>query len=463
MKRAWWGKPGQKQEYRNRFPELALGVAPPGTAGHNQWIGPPAAPTSLTVGVFLHPEQFWQQWDKSAWEWAKRSPLPAVAPLPPIDPNDPARAAAAERVRRSMLLAAQAAQSEPAGGWAQASPPAASEGGACPSAITADWLSGYPWSLQVYPHRAVLLPRLRRRNQPVAAPVRSPIRSSMAGSIARMSRATHALEWASASPTHMLTLTLPPAAWEHLPSDSERIANWERAKSHWLRMLSDRMRGSGSGWLWFVEFQRRGAPHLHVLIELSTDHLPVPQYEGWQRWLTDSWSRCLGIPAPYATRIEALRERDFRYARSYALKSDQKSFPFPGPWRRVWGCGGSYSGALARAEAQRVQFVLSDVAAYILAWAMGLSSSAGILPAPSHHARLLHAGSRGLDMREGPGLPVRSDGSLPRESLFCWNILTGTAPDPLAWHGSQRVDSLLSLLEGLPTLSLLHGPLLDSG
>jgi hypothetical protein len=400
------------------------------------------------VGVFLRPDADWQRWDKSAWEWAKHSPLPAVPPLPPIDPSDPARVAAAERVRRSMLLAAQ---SVPAGGWAAASPPAAS-GGACPNSITADWLPGYSWLLQVYPHRAALIPRLRRRSAPASPPTRSLIRSSMAGSIARMSRATHALEWESASPTHMLTLTLPPQCWESLPSDEDRLSLWEAAKRHWLRMLSDRMRGSGAGWLWFVEFQRRGAPHLHVLIELDEWRLPAPQYADWQRWLTDSWSRALGVHAPYATRIEALRSRDMRYARAYAAKSVQKAFPFRGCWGRVWGCGGSYSGALARAEAQRVQWILSDVAAYILAWGMGLSSAVAIVPAPSHH-----------DMREGPGLPIRSDGTLPRESLFCCDILRGVAPQPLAWHGARRVADLIPLLDALPTLSLLYGPLLDTG
>ena len=66
-------------------------------------------------------------------------------------------------------------------------------------------------------------------------------------------------------------------------------------------------------------------------------------------------------------------------------------------------------------------------------------------------------------MREGPGLPVRSDGSLPRESLFCLDVLCGTAPEPLAWHGARRVGELLGLLDSLPTLSLLCGSLLDTG
>ena len=77
---------------------------------------------------------------------------------------------------------------------------------------------------------------------------------------------------------------------------------------------------------------------------------------------------------------------------------------------------------------------LSDVAAYILAWAMGLSSSAGILPAPSHHARLPEARGRGLDMREGRAclcaLMARSPASRCSASMSfavrLLNLLRGT-------------------------------------
>ena len=89
----------------------------------------------------------------------------------------------------------------------------------------------------------------------------------------------------------------PPQCWEALLSDGDRLSLWETAKARWLRMLSDRMRGSGAGWLWFVEFQRRrGAPHLHVLIQLDVPFLSAPEYADWQRWLTESWGRCLGLP-----------------------------------------------------------------------------------------------------------------------------------------------------------------------
>ena len=177
-----------------------------------------------------------------------------------------------------------------------------------------------------------------------------------------MSRATHALEWESAAPTHMLTLTLPPQCWEALLSDGDRLSLWETAKARWLRMLSDRMRGSGAGWLWFVEFQRRrGAPHLHVLIQLDVPFLSAPEYADWQRWLTESWGRCLGLPAPYATRIEALRERDFRYARAYAVKTEQKTFLF-----RV---GGVVSGAVvAPTQALLPVLRLSASSSFCLMW-----------------------------------------------------------------------------------------------
>ena len=181
-----------------------------------------------------------------------------------------------------------------------------------------------------------------------------------------------------------------------------------------------------------MEFQRRrGAPHLHVLIQLDVPFLSAPEYADWQRWLTESWGRCLGLPAPYATRIEALRERDFRYARAYAVKTEQKTFPFPGRWGRVWGCGGSYSGALLpvlRLSASSSFCLMWRPISSLGLWAYPLLRN---FPAPSHHARLPEARGRGLDMREGPGLPVRSDGSLPRESLFCLDVLCGTAPEPL--------------------------------
>ena len=75
-----------------------------------------------------------------------------------------------------------------------------------------------------------------------------------------------------------------------------------------LRMLSDRMRalaraGSGS---W--SSSGGGGPSSARADSVRCPVLSAPEYADRQRWLTESWGRCLGLPAPYATRIEALRE-----------------------------------------------------------------------------------------------------------------------------------------------------------
>ena len=128
-----------------------------------------------------------------------------------------------------------------------------------------------------------------------------------------------------------------------------------------------------------------------MLIQLDVPFLSAPEYADWQRWLTESWGRCLGLPAPYATRIEALRERETSVMLGpMPLRRSRK--------RSLFRVGGVVSGAVV-APTQAllpvlrlsVQFVLSDVAAYILAWAMGLSSSAEFSrPRPITHVYRRH-------------------------------------------------------------------------
>ena len=137
-----------------------------------------------------------------------------------------------------------------------------------------------------------------------------------------------------------------------------------------------------------------------VLIQLDVPFLSLPNMRTGNAGSPNRGAVAWGSLLPMQPALRPCGER-LPLCSGLCRQDGAENVPFPGRWGRVWGCGGSYSGALARAEAQRVQFVLSDVAAYILAWAMGLSSSAGILPAPSHHARLPEARGRGLDMREG--------------------------------------------------------------
>jgi hypothetical protein len=145
----------------------------------------------------------------------------------------------------------------------------------------------------------------------------------------------------------MITLTLPPEAWERvIEAEGEEVAvqKFLEARARFLDALRRRLRRGGlqGSWLWFLEFQRRGAPHIHLLLDLGVDRLPDEEYQDWVRWVESEWSRALGVPAPYATRIERLKEADFRYARKYATKPQQKQFPFPARWGRSWDTAGEW-------------------------------------------------------------------------------------------------------------------------
>jgi len=178
----------------------------------------------------------------------------------------------------------------------------------------------------------------------------------MERSLLRMARASRYLEVAGARPSHMLTLTVPPRVWEEVIATSgreEAVARYKRALSRWMDALRHRLRRGGysGSWFWWVEFQRRGAPHVHLLVDLG-GVLPREAYADWAGWLTRAWASAYGQDAQTfgaATRIEALRFRDLRYARAYALKAAQKDFPFAGRWGRSWGVAGPWAEALRRA------------------------------------------------------------------------------------------------------------------
>lgn len=175
----------------------------------------------------------------------------------------------------------------------------------------------------------------------------------MRRSLARMARATRYLEVAGIRPTHMITLTLPPKVWEEVISSEgrdEAVARYRRALARFLDALRKRLeRGGYTGsWFWWVEFQKRGAPHIHLLVDLG-DRLPEADFRAWADWLTRAWARAYREdPEVFraATRIEALRFGDLRYARAYATKVRQKDFPFEAKWGRSWGVAGPWAEAL---------------------------------------------------------------------------------------------------------------------
>jgi len=96
------------------------------------------------------------------------------------------------------------------------------------------------------------------------------------------------------------------------------------------------------GALWLVEFQGRGAPHIHMLVEMGK--LTKKEWEKWLEWFIKAWSRALGQTVPsQAVDFNVMKKRDFRYARKYAAKMRQKVAPFRGRWGRWWQSMGSWA------------------------------------------------------------------------------------------------------------------------
>ncbi|MGC8563161.1 MAG: rolling circle replication-associated protein, partial [Thermoplasmata archaeon] len=76
----------------------------------------------------------------------------------------------------------------------------------------------------------------------------------------RLMRYTERLETAGYYPSHMLTITL--QQWDN------NVEKWKITKR---TFLNDYLRKYEPiiGYLWFQEFQKRGAPHLHILLQMD--------------------------------------------------------------------------------------------------------------------------------------------------------------------------------------------------
>lgn len=123
----------------------------------------------------------------------------------------------------------------------------------------------------------------------------------------------------------MLTLTYP-----NVESDGREV---KKHLNHFLTRL--RQKYSPVSYLWFLEWQKRGAPHYHVLTSCYVEH----------HWLASVWYAIVDSGNPdhlkAGTRAEALREEEGgkRYAVKYAAKMYQKEVP--DGYRnvgRMWGC-----------------------------------------------------------------------------------------------------------------------------
>lgn len=112
----------------------------------------------------------------------------------------------------------------------------------------------------------------------------------------------------------MVTLTYP-AEWE---TDGKEV---KRHLNLFLKRLARRFEHS---YLWFLEFQERGAPHYHILTTIS--HLAIDKL-----WLSEAWWEVVGSldydHLRAGTRVERLRTKGARYAVKYAYKMRQKLVP----------------------------------------------------------------------------------------------------------------------------------------
>lgn len=172
------------------------------------------------------------------------------------------------------------------------------------------------------------LPHLRSKN----SNIRQPVREFSSSSRMNMIRRTNDIEGLGIRPHIMITLTYP-GRW------LEAVLDGKAAKKH-LTLFRDRLRkhlmakyGLKMSMFWFLEFQKRGAPHFHLLIWTNQEksYLDVRLRE----YVSLSWQQIVNAPDEnerrlhrYAgTKVEKMRKGHFGYAKMYASKPRQKQVP----------------------------------------------------------------------------------------------------------------------------------------
>lgn len=133
----------------------------------------------------------------------------------------------------------------------------------------------------------------------------------------------------------MITLTYP----RSFSNDGRDVKRNLRAFLEWMRRNLD-----SPSYLWFLEFQKRGAPHIHIMLRYS---LPITnaQKQAVYSSVAQSWYSIVDSGddkhRQAGTRTERIRKQDgaCRYALKYAYKCEQKTVPEPYQnVGRFWGC-----------------------------------------------------------------------------------------------------------------------------
>lgn len=142
-------------------------------------------------------------------------------------------------------------------------------------------------------------------------------------------------------PAFMMTFTAP-ANWEQIylyNQDGEHINGGRLFKEQMYifrkrlaRMLESEFEMSFKC-LWFLEFQKRGAPHIHLMFFDMT--MTKELEERLKEWAGVTWANIVGNPSEYeykkhervCSRVERMRVKHFGYAVKYATKTEQKIVP----------------------------------------------------------------------------------------------------------------------------------------
>lgn len=154
-------------------------------------------------------------------------------------------------------------------------------------------------------------------------------------------------------PEVMVTLTSP-ANWERVyicDEDGQPLGGGRLLKAH-LQAFRKRLerflkRHGITSWsaLWFLEFQSRGAPHVHLM--LFGCKLPERVRRSLRNWCGVAWSSVVGNPDRVelgkhrraGTQVARMRCKHFGYAVKYATKTEQKEVPsYFRDVGRFWGC-----------------------------------------------------------------------------------------------------------------------------
>lgn len=141
--------------------------------------------------------------------------------------------------------------------------------------------------------------------------------------------------------TSMITLTYP----KEYPQDGQVVKRHFRAFLQALRRKVEHL-----FYLWFIEFQKRGAPHYHVLVR------GLPVNDDTKEWCSQTWYRiCESGDEKHlraGTRLEQVRKPGGarRYAVKYSFKMAQKRVPEA--YRNVGRFWGHSKGVKPEAKAE---------------------------------------------------------------------------------------------------------------